>query len=190
MCVMSEKMVKLLEKQVELQEEQNELIRENTQLLGEVLNALDAIGNREPTVVNMAPGATNPTANHASVKPLLTEGKGPAPAPDQKLLDLMTYGTSDPAEMEIGTLFETECFWPKGKSNPGWVRVSVKHPSKESLEARVAKGCICRKRIVLKENNGESFYSCEGLTRLGSCPYRPAAYFDKMTFLMNLPPQR
>lgn len=192
MCDMSEKMVRLLERQIELQEEQNELLRENSQLLGEVLSSLDAIGNKEPTVVNVAPGATNLTANHTSVKPLLTEGKerGAAPPPDQKKLDLMMFGTADTAEWEIGTPFEVDHFWPKGKSNPGWVRVSIKHPSEDSLRARVEKGCLCGKAIHLKEANGDAFYSCEGLTQRGGCPYRPAAYFDKLTFLMNLPPAR
>ena len=180
-------MVKLLERQLELQEEQNELMRENSQLLGEMLDRLDAIANKE-SVVNVAPGVANVT----SVKNILSEEKkdrGPAPFPDQKLLDLMTYGTSDKAEWEIGTPFEINHFWPTGKANPGWVRVSIVHPSDSSLQDRIAKGCLCGKPIVLKVHNGESFHSCEALTQKGSCPYRPAAYFDKKTFLMNLPPR-
>ena len=179
-------MVKLLERQLELQEEQNELIRENSQLLGEVLDRLDMIANKE-SIVNVAPGATNVT----SVKNILNEEKkarGAAPLPDQKLLDLMTFGTSDKSEWEIGTSHEINHFWPTGKANPGWVRVSIVHPSESSLKDRITKGCLCGKPIVLKEHNGESFYSCEALTQKGSCPYRPAAYFDKKTFLMNLPP--
>ncbi len=176
-------MVKLLERQIELQEEQNELIRENTQLLGEMLDRLDVIASKE-SIVNVAPGATNLVANHTSVKNLLTEEKkerGPAPLPDSVALSKVLDGMDEATEVSH--------FWPTGKANPGWVRVSVKHPNEESLHDRVAKGCLCGRSIILRENNGDKFYSCEALTQKGSCPYRPAAYFDKLTFLANLPPQ-
>jgi len=185
-------MVKLLERQVELQEEQNELIRENSQLLAEVLSKLDTIANKE-TVINVGSGGTNLAANHTSVKNILAEDKkdrGPAPEPDSMLLEKTIYGTNDPNEIDFKTQFEVEHFWPTGKANPGWVRASVKHPNEGSLHGRIAKGCLCGKPIVLKENNGDKFYSCEALTQRGSCPYRPAAYFDKLTFLANLPPKK
>lgn len=178
---------------LDLLSEQNELVRENNQLLGEMLGKLDTLVEK-PAYVNVQPGGTVIDATtRTSVKNILNEGKvdrGPAPQPDQKLLDLMTFGTDDISEWEIGTPYEISHFWPTGKSNPGWVRVSIKHPSDSSLRDRIAKGCLCGRPIVLKEHNGESFYSCEALTQKGSCPYRPAAYFDKMTFLMNLPPQK
>lgn len=183
-------MVELLERQVELLEEQNEAIRENSQLLGDVLNALETIGNRPPAVVNVGSGGTHVDtqidAAHTSVKNIINEGKkdhGPAPNPDPQLLAKAV------GDMPGGYAPEVSHFWPKGKANPGWVRVSITHPSKESLTDRVAAGCLCGKPIVLKEHNGESFYSCEALTKKGSCPYRPAAYFDKFTFLVNLPPK-
>lgn len=176
-------MVKLLERQVELQEEQNELIRENSQLLSEVLDKLDMIANKE-AIVNVAPGATNLSASHTSVKNILIEGKkerGPAPMPEPTLLSKVLDGMEGVSEVSH--------FWPTGKANPGWVRVSVKHPCESSLQDRIAKGCLCGKPIILKEVNGDKFHSCEALTQKGSCPYRPAAYFDKLTFLVNLPPE-
>jgi len=182
-------MVELLERQIELQEEHNELLRENSQLLGDVLNSLETISNRPPAVVNVGSGGTHVDtkidAPHTSVKNIINEGKkdrGPAPHPDSKLLLKAMEGTPD------GYMPEVSFFWPTGKANPGWVRVSIKHQSEESLKARVACGCLCGQPIVLKEHNGEQFYSCEALTKKGSCPYRPAAYLDKLTFLLNLPP--
>jgi len=177
-------MVKLLERQIELQEEQNDLIRENSQLLAEMLDKLDALANKE-TYVNVQSGGTHLTANHTSVKNILTEDKkerSPAPLPDTLLLTKMLEGMEGTPEVSH--------FWPPGRANPGWVRVSVKHPSDTSLQERVAKGCLCGRPIILRENNGDTFYSCEALTQKGSCPYRPAAYFDKLTFLCNLPPQK
>lgn len=181
-------MIKLLERQVELLEEQNELIRENSQLFGEVLDRLDTIANKE-TYVNVQPGATNLTANHTSVKNVLAE-RGRAPTPDATLLDEAITGVKNFDGSFSISHFEVDHFWPTGKANPGWVRVSIKHPDEVSLRARVEKGCLCGKPIVLKEANGDKFYSCEALTQRGSCPYRPAAYFDKLTFLCNLPPQK
>ena len=172
-----------------------ELLAENNQLLGEMLNKLDMLAEREPTVVNVAPGATNidATSRTTSVKNILNEGKaekGPAPLPDQGLLDQMTYGTKDSNEWDIGTPYEISHFWPTGRANPGWVRVSIKHPSEQSLRDRIAKGCLCGRPIILKENNGDPFHTCEAVAQKATCPYRPAAYFDKQTFLMNLPPAK
>ncbi len=179
-------MVELLERQIELQEEQNELLRENSQLLGDVLNSLETLSNRPPAVVNVGSGGVhNDAPQTTSVKNILNEKveRGPVPKPDEKLMDEVLSGAPDSSEISV--------FWPTGKANPGWVRVSVKHPSEESLRARIAKGCLCGQPIVLKEHNGESFYSCEALTKKGSCLYRPAAYFDKKnTFLVNLPPAK
>lgn len=184
---MDEKMVSLLERLIELQEESNEQQREVTQLLGELLNATDAVANRQPAIVNN----TLPVQN-TSVRNILNEGaeKGPAPPPDEQLLDLAIHGTLEINDQTAGKYYEVDHFWPKGKANPGWVRVSIKHPNEESLRKRVGMGCLCGKAIVLKELNGDSFYSCEALTQKGSCPYRPAAYFDKLTFLCNLPPRK
>lgn len=184
---MDEKMVSLLERLIELQEESNEQQREVTQLLGELLNATDTVANRQPMIVNNALPVEN-----TSVKNILNEGaqKGPVPPPDDMLLEKAIYGTNDPSEQPVGTYYDVDHFWPKGKANPGWVRVSIKHPSEASLVARLEKGCLCGKPIVLKTHNGESFHSCEALTQKGSCPYRPAAYFDKLTFLCNLPPKK
>lgn len=175
-----------------LLEEQNELVRENSQLLGEVLEKLDTIANKE-TYVNVQPGATHLTANHTEVKNLLTEDKkerGPVPKPDAVLFDEVITGHKNFDGSYATSHFETDVFWPTGKANPGWVRVKVTHPSKESLSDRLEKGCLCGKPIVLKELNGDKFWSCEALTKKGSCPYRPAAYFDKLTFLCNLPPAK
>jgi hypothetical protein len=176
-------MVTLLERLVELQEEANEQQREITQLLGELLNASD-----KPVVVN---NLSSPVEN-TSVKNILNEGAktAPPPPPDEMLLDKAIHGTTEINETTAGVYYDVDHFWPKGKANPGWVRVSIKHPDEESLSRRIAMGCLCGKPIVLKTHNGESFHSCEALTQKGSCPYRPAAYFDKRTFLCNLPPKK
>ncbi len=173
--------IELLEKQNVSQEEQNELSREQNQLLGAVLDSLDTLANRS-TITSSTD--TNPIPNVSS-------GKGPVPMPDQKALDMVIFGTSDSNEQEIGTLYEFNgAFWPKTKAPPGWVRVSIKHPSEECLRSRIVKGCLCGRSIILKEHNGDSFYTCEALTQKGSCSYRPAAYFDKLTFLSNIPPAK
>ena len=186
-------MVELLERQIELAEEQNELIRENSQLLGDMLNSLETIFNR-PCVVNVASEGQHVETlidipHTTSVKNILTEQKGPVPQPDAEALMLAFYGTAGPndADTEV-PIFNV--FWPKANARPGWVRVSIQHPNATSLNERVRQGCMCGKAIVLKEHNGDSFYTCEALTQKGSCVYRPAAYFDKFTFLTNLPPTK
>ncbi len=196
MCVMpkdlsnleiADQMIKLLERQIELQEEQNELVRENTQLLGDVLNSLDTLGNRPPTVVNVgAGGVHNEMPSTTSVQPILTEQKGPVPPPEPAALLQAMHG---PAGVQPGEEAspDYDVFWPKSHAKPGWVRVSIKHPNKDSLAERVRRGCLCGKPIVVKEHNGDSFHTCEALTKKGSCNYRPAAYFDKLTFLTNVP---
>ncbi len=185
----ADRMISLLERQIDLAEEQNDLVRENTQLLGDVLNSLDNLGNR-PMVVNVGPEGQPvdlPIDVTATTKKKNTT---PAPPPDSQLLDLATYGTIHVGHAELAKPYEVSHFWPSGKANPGWVRVSIKHATKESLNDRIDCGCLCGNAIVLKEHNGDSFYTCEALTRKGSCPYRPAAYFDKLTFLVNLPPAK
>ncbi len=188
-------MVELLERQIELLEEQNELTRENSQLLGDVLNSLDNIGNRPgvPTFAITADEKALASIELSNYVPNVAEKKkdrGPVPRPDAKLLDLATYGTTDVGHAELAQPLEVSHFWPTGKANPGWVRVSVKHGNKESLDVRIARGCLCGSVIVLKKHNGDAFYTCEALTQKGSCPYRPAAYYDKLTFLANLPPAK
>lgn len=173
MCAMSwdksdvERMLSLLEDQVELAREQN-------QLLGELLGALDNLKDR-PTGPNVL--------TEAAVKP-------PVPEPDMERLTQAMFADGkspdirpDPAGFDV--------FWPKAKALPGWVRVSVKHPDSASLSARLQAGCLCGKAIILKEMpDGSSFYTCEALTQRGSCAYRPGAYFDKLTFVCNLPPKK
>jgi len=179
---MSNRMVELLERQIELFEEQNELVRENSQLLGDMLNSLEMIANR-PTVIN------NSASEIVSVKPLLTEQKGPVPSPDAEALMLAFYGAAGPDEKDI-EVPSFDVFWPK-KDARGWVRVSIKHPSKDSLSERVRRGCMCGKQIILKEVNGESFHTCEAVAQKGSsCSYRPAVNYDACTFLTNLPPTK
>ncbi len=188
-------MVELLERQVELQEEQNELLRENSQLLGDVLNSLETLSNQPPAIVNVGPGGqhidTNIDAPHTttSVKNILTEQKGPVPTPDQEALKQAVFGGLDPLNASL-VGWDISFFWPKAKAPQGWLRASVKHADEASWKARVADGCLCGKPIVLKEHNGDTFYSCEALTQKGSCNYRPAAYADKLTFLTNLPPSK
>ena len=170
-----------MQKIIELLEEQNEILRENSQLLGDVLNSLDKLSNTQPVINN-----TTTPINTPMIK------RGPAPSPNCEALAMAMYGRMDAEIPE--TLPEIEVFWPKdslkSKVPSDWVRVSIKHPSSDSLTTRVLRGCLCGRAIVLKEHDGGSFYTCEALALKGSCPHRPAAYFDKLTFLTNLPPQK
>jgi hypothetical protein len=181
----ADRMISLLEKQVELQEESNELARENNQLLGDVLQSLDTLANR-PAVVNMAPGSTHIDTN-VDVSTTKNVVKEPTPKPDAEALFKAMFGDAGPDDE--APMPDFSVFWPK-KGPAGWVRVSIQHPSGDSLTERVRRGCLCGKPIVLKELNGGTFYTCEAVSLKGSCSYRPAAYFDKNTFLTNLPPEK
>lgn len=182
MCVMTGKESIGFTRIVELLEEQNELTRENNQLLGDVLNSLDNLGTR--ATIGSNDGLIPPPPNAKT-------SNDPAPKPDSAMLELAIYGLDVVPVLELATLYETSHFWPKPNKSPhGWVRVSIKHPSEESLQKRVDRGCLCGKPIVPKEHNGDFFLTCEALSQKGSCPYRPAAYFDKLTFLTNLPPAK
>ena len=185
-------MIGLLDKLVETQEEQNEILREHTQLLGDVLSSLDRIGNGNvQPVVNVGSGGTNIDASHVTnVVP--QKATGPVPPPDADALLTAQHGS--PADETLMIYPEHDVYWPKMSPKAvvpdGWVRVTIEHKIEDSLSKRLRKGCLCGQRIVLKEHNNSSFYTCEALTQKGSCPYRPTASYEKLTFTTNLPPQR
>lgn len=162
----------MLFKIAELLETQNELLNESNILKGEMLSSLDEIKNRL---------STNDYDKPMSMPPQLAEV---IPNPDINYIDSIALSKAidnlDAAEVSV--------FWPKIKTKKGWARVSIKHPSLDSLTARIAKGCLCGKNIVIKKTENAEFFTCEGVIK-GRCDYRPAIYADKMTFLTNLPPK-
>lgn len=173
MWFMNEK--EALSRIVDLLETQNEILNEGNLLKGEILSALDELKNRSSTVNNFVSG--EPPA------PIVTVAK--LPDPDLDYVD--PTALSKAMDNLVGA--EVSVFWPKTKTKKGWARVSIKHPNLESLTARVAKGCLCGKNIVIKKTDTSEFFTCEGVTK-GGCDYRPAVYGDKMTFLTNLPPKK
>jgi hypothetical protein len=174
---------------VELLEAQNELLSEGNLLKGEILSSLDALRN---VSVSVNPGlvVSGPAIDTVAAK--AAAGLYGSPPQVEKLPD-PDLDYVDPAAlskaMDSLTDAEVNVFWPKTKARKGWARVSIKHPNLESLTARVAKGCLCGKDIVVKKTDTSEFFTCEGVTK-GGCDYRPAVYGDKMTFLTNLPPKK
>lgn len=164
---------------VDLLETQNEILNEGNLLKGEILSALDELKNRSTTVNNFAGSSTS----GEPPVPIVTVVK--LPDPDLDYVD--PTALSKAMDNLVGA--EVSVFWPKTKTKKGWARVSIKHPNLESLTARVAKGCLCGKNIVIKKTDTSEFFTCEGVTK-GGCDYRPAVYGDKMTFLTNLPPKK
>jgi hypothetical protein len=158
---------------VELLETQNELQGESNQLLGEVLSALDELKNREPA--RGAPSAV-------SAAPVPTPVKIPNPGfddVDPEALVRAVGGFED-------SVVSMSVFWPKTRTRHGWARVSIQHRDLENLAARVAKGCLCGKDIVVRKTETDEFLTCEGVAK-GGCEHRPAVYGDKLTFLTNIP---
>lgn len=149
-------------------EEHRELLQEHGQLLGEILSLLDDIRNAK---------------EQSSVRMPITEAVAP---PDADYVDstMLSKAIGDAKNTEISI------FWPKAKAPKGWARVSVQHTDLLSLNKRISKGCLCGKAIVTRKFNDDEFLSCEGVVQKGGCDYRPAVYFDKLTFLTNLPPKK
>lgn len=172
---------------VELLESQNELISEGNLLQGEILSALDEVKNRLGGGVGITFSGPPIDTTGAKVAAGLYGSPQVEKLPDPDL------GYVDPTALSkaMDSLADAEVnvFWPKTKARKGWARVSIKHPNLESLTARVAKGCLCGKDIVIKKTETGEFFTCEGVTK-GGCDYRPAVYGDKMTFLTNLPPKK
>jgi len=184
MLVMNEKDALL--RIVELLESQNELISEGNLLQGEILTALDEVKNRLGGTSIVFSGPPIDTTGVKVAAGLYASPQAEKlPDPD---LDYVDPGALSKA-MDSLVGADVNVFWPKTKARKGWARVSIKHPNLESLTARVAKGCLCGKDIVIKKTETGEFFTCEGVTK-GGCDYRPAVYGDKMTFLTNLPPKR
>lgn len=170
MCIMSNPEFKEL---LKLIEEQNEILSEQNVLHGEILNALDDLKSvflatkTESTVSKSEPKETREN-------PCLEDV-------DQAALAKAINGLTNP---------EISVFWPKVKSPPNWVRVSIVHEDLSTLQACIKRGCLCGGEIILKKTPSAEFFTCDNVIKKG-CSYRPA--FDTAPiprFITNLPPKK
>ena len=165
----------------------SEQVSELTQLVGDVLNSLATLQNVNVLAQQFKGTERNQTFSNTKEN---KQDKTQYSLDDIDLGDLSKACWNDghlPSTPDYyQMMYDASAFTPTGKHLPGWVRLSLVYHSDKKLAERIEQGCVCGGHIVLREANGEKFFTCENV-RGNKCHYRPAVFADKSKLLFNVP---